>query len=265
MADDKNLDLLDLEDDDSVLPELPESSPFCTPRPKRPWLLFALGALVILLATYIIISVIRSGGGEDQVISLDNTAPTPVATDTGNGFAEGADKLILGQGGDGGAAKPAAAAPTAPAPSAPTATAPAATNGTGTPTRVVGERNNTVKFNPDSTATVEAPKPRPITKPETVKPKPVAQPAAAKPVASGYYVQFAASSTRAGAEAEAARLKAGHPSLFSGRQFVILAAEVNGATVYRVRIGGFASGSDANGFCGNAKSDGVKDCFVVKN
>ncbi|MCL2331162.1 MAG: SPOR domain-containing protein [Proteobacteria bacterium] len=264
MADDKNLDLLDLEDDDSILPELPESSPFCTPRPKRPWLLFALGALVIILATYIIISVIRSGGDDDQVISLDNTAPTPVATDTGDGFAAGADKLILGQGGDGGAAKP-APAPTVTAPSAPTVTAPAATNGTGAPIRVVGERNNNVKFNPDATATIEAPKPRPIAKPETVKPKPVAHPAAAKPAAGGYYVQFAASGTRAGAEAEAARLKAGHPGLFSGKQFVILAAEVNGATVYRVRIGGFASGSDANGFCGNAKSDGIKDCFVVKN
>lgn len=244
MADDKNLDLLDLEEDDGVLPELPESSPFCTPRPKRPWLLFALGALVIVLATYIIISVIRNTGDESIDISLDVTQPTATATDGDKSFADSADKLILGKGED-----------------------KATTAGTnvGAPTRVVGDREE-VKFNPNATPKVEAPKPRPISKPEAAKPRPAATttPAVTKPVAGGWHVQFASLSTRAAAESAANRMKSEHSGLLGDRQFLILAAELpNGTTTYRVRIGGFSTSSDANGFCRNAQSDGL-DCYVVK-
>ena len=58
------------------------------------------------------------------------------------------------------------------------------------------------------------------------------------------------------------KMRASHQSLFSGKQFVILAAEVKGKTTYRLRVA-FNSSNDANGFCRNAKSDGL-DCDVTK-
>lgn len=239
MPDDKNLDLLDLEDEDVALPELPESDPFCAPRPKRPWLLFGLGLLVVILATYIIVSVIRSSDDDSVDISLDApTAPLAEPVDS-DAFANGADKLILGAGDD--------------VPPTPVVT--------GAPTRVVEARGD-VKFDPSATPVVEAPKPRPIAKPETVKPKPVQKPVA-KPVAGGYSVQFASLSTRGAAEQEIARIKRQHASLLGNKEFVILAAQVNGKTVYRVRLTGFKSSAEASGFCSNAKSDGL-DCYVVK-
>ena len=59
------------------------------------------------------------------------------------------------------------------------------------------------------------------------------------------------------------RLRARHKSLFEGRSFVVLAAQVGGQTKYRLRVTGFETGGDANGFCRNAKSDGL-DCFVAR-
>ena len=54
-----------------------------------------------------------------------------------------------------------------------------------------------------------------------------------------------------------------HKSLFAGKQFVVLAAQLkNGTTTYRLRVG-FQNANDANGFCRNAKSDGL-DCYVAK-
>ncbi|MBR4806461.1 MAG: SPOR domain-containing protein, partial [Alphaproteobacteria bacterium] len=65
------------------------------------------------------------------------------------------------------------------------------------------------------------------------------------------------------AEAAEKKIRSGHPSLFSGKQFVILAAVLpNGQTTYRLRIA-FSTSNDANGFCRNAKSDGL-DCYVAK-
>jgi cell division septation protein DedD len=243
MAEDKNLDLLDLEDEDVALPELPEDDPFCTPRPKRPWLLFALGLAVVILATYIIVSVIRSGETDSMDISLDVPVTSSTEPTNGASFADGADQLILG------------------AAEESRSNASAENGVTGAPTRVVQDRAE-VKFNPAATPTVDAPKPRPIAKPQTVKPKPV-QKSAARPVAGGYSVQFASLSTRSAAEREAARIKRLHPGLLGNKEFVILAAEVNGATVYRVRLTGFKSAAEASGFCSNAKSDGL-DCYVVK-
>lgn len=251
MAEDKNLDLLDLEDDAGTLPDFPESDPFCHPRPKRPWLLFGLGILVVILATYIIISVIKSGDDDSVDISLDTPVVEQGADEApANEFTSGADRLILGAD-----ERPAVAAPVVAAPSAPVAV--------GTPTRTVEARRN-VTFNPDATPAVEAPKPRPIAKPEVAKPKPVQKSSAAKPVAGGWSVQFASLSTRTAAEKEADRMKRVHPGLFAGKEFVILAAQLaNGQTTYRVRVSGFKNSNDASGFCRNAKSDGL-DCYVVK-
>jgi len=119
-------------------------------------------------------------------------------------------------------------------------------------------------FKPDA-GTVAPPKPRPVSKEqvtsETPKPKATTKPQTTS--VSNFYVQFGAYSTRASAEAAQARLQRNHASLFAGKQFVILAAVVDGATKYRLRVG-FNTSEDANGFCRNAKSDGIKDCYVTK-
>ena len=89
--------------------------------------------------------------------------------------------------------------------------------------------------------------------------------AASKPVATSngsIYVQFGSYGTRAAAQAAEQKLRASHSSLFSGKQFVILAANVKGQTTYRLRVA-FQNSNDANGFCRNAKSDGL-DCYVTK-
>ena len=48
---DNNLDLLDLDDAESV-DTLPEVPVFAAPRPKKPWLLLSLGVVIIVLASY---------------------------------------------------------------------------------------------------------------------------------------------------------------------------------------------------------------------
>ena len=59
------------------------------------------------------------------------------------------------------------------------------------------------------------------------------------------------------------QMRNAHPSLFEGHQFVILAAQLkDGKTTYRLRVA-FKTSNDANGFCRNAKSDGL-DCYVAK-
>ena len=262
-----NMDFLDL-DDDTPVESLPETTPFAAPRPSKPWLLMGLGLVVIILATYIIIRTIGSGDSAKSVeINLDapemvvEPTPVPVPNDTLN--------------------VPARPVPAAPVPVQPVeqprpAPQPVAENN-GVPMRVVADRRE-VTFNPDAPAVVE-PAPKPVAAPA---PKPAAAPAAkpaapqpaAKPapkpvqkaavVPSGkWFVQFGSYGTRAAAESAERQMRAGHKSLFDGKQFVVLAAQLpNGKTTYRLRIS-FATSSDANGFCQNAKSDGL-DCYVAK-
>ena len=147
----------------------------------------------------------------------------------------------------------------------------------GIPVRVVDERRD-VTFNPENVVAeqpkpvVVQPAPKPVAQP-AAKPTPVAKPAP-KPVAKpaqkaataprgSWYVQFGSYSSRALAESAERQMRAGHQSLFEGKQFVILAAQLpNGKTTYRLRVA-FNSSNDANGFCQNAKSDGL-DCYVAK-
>ena len=70
MNDDNNLDLLDLDDDDSV-DSLPDVPAFTTPRPKKPWLLLSVGISVIVLATYIIIHAIGDDSASTVEVDLD--------------------------------------------------------------------------------------------------------------------------------------------------------------------------------------------------
>jgi len=253
----ENLDLLDLEDNTEA-DVLPEATPFSAPRPKRPWLLMGLGLAVIALATWIIIA--RVGGDSGTVVSVDLDTPVVVADVPP---APDANLNVP--------PKPVDVAPMPPQPVPQPVVVPAPApkpvdvkpaEVDTRPIRVIEDRKEVV-FNPDK------PAPKPVAKPQQPKkitapvnkPKASTTPVtAAKP--GSVYVQFGSYSTRELAQAAEHKIRAAHQNLFSGKQFVILAAEVKGKTTYRLRVA-FNSANDANGFCRNAKSDGL-DCYVTK-
>ena len=262
---DENLDLLDLEEDGEV-DTLPEAAPFSVPRPKRPWLLMCLGVAIIVLATWIIIARVGGDSGSSMSVDLDTpvvSVDVPGAVADLNVPAKPVDVAPVPQ-------MPVNAMPPAPvdAPRPVVAenkpvVAPTPEN-TGAPIRVITDRKD-VTFNPDAPAPVA----KPVQKPKQVavaKPAKKITPPANKNVASAtngsIYVQFGSYSTHDLAAAAERKMRASHQSLFSGKQFVILAAEVKGKTTYRLRVA-FNSSNDANGFCRNAKSDGL-DCYVTK-
>ena len=268
MNDDNSLDLLDL-DDNGAMDTLPDVTPFATPRPKKPWLLLGVGLVVIVLATYVIIRSI----GDESASSIEVDLDAPVVVDAG----QPVDMNVMPP------VKPVQAQPQpvrvqqpAPQPVAqpkPVAQPQPVVATAGVPVRVVEERQE-VKFNPGAeTKPVAQPKPvvqakpKPVAKPAVKSaPKPAVKSAAqkvSKPVAGAWYVQFGSYSTRALAESAQRQIQNAHKSLFEGQQFVILAAQLkDGKTTYRLRIA-FKTASDANGFCRNAKSDGL-DCYVAK-
>lgn len=252
--DQENIDLLDLGEENEEVDTLPEATPFSSPRPKRPWLLMGLGFAVIVLSTWIIVSRIGSNSGTTVSVDLD----TPVVSEEVKNDKV-ADLKVPEK------VAPVEKVAEKPAPVKEPAPTVKPVENDGTPIRVVEDRKE-VTFNPDK-APVE--KPAPVVKKTTVA-KPVAKPVATKPVqkapvttANGsIYVQFGSYSTRALAQAAEQKMRASHSSLFAGKQFVILAAQVKGQTIYRLRVP-FHSSNDANGFCRNAKSDGL-DCYVTK-
>ncbi len=268
MNNDDNLDLLDLNDDADSLDTLPEASPFAAPRPKKPWLLLAVGVLVIVLATYIIIRVIGGDSSSSIEVDLDapavivdgenampvdlKPAPTPVSVEPNAPIIVPEQKPVVQP-----VAQPAKVAPTP----QPKPVAQPEPERVGTPVRVVEDRKE-VTFNPDKPAAQ-----KPVAKTNA---KPAAKPAAKKTVAKqqvapkgSWYVQFGSYSTRALAESAQRKIQSAHQGLFAGKQFVILAAVLpNGTTTYRLRIA-FSTSAEANGFCRNAKSDGL-DCYVAK-
>lgn len=261
MNDDNSLDLLDL-DDNGAMDTLPDATPFTTPRPKKPWLLLGVGLVVIVLATYVIIRAI----GDDSASSIEVDLDAPVVMDAGaptdmNVMPPVQPVQVQTQ--------PVQVQP-APQP-VPQPVAQPVVATAGVPVRVVEERQE-VKFNPVvETKPVAQQKPveaKPAQKPVAKKAetKPVAKSTTqtvSKPVAGAWYVQFGSYSTRALAESAQRQIQNAHKSLFQGHQFVILAAQLNdGKTTYRLRIA-FKTSSDANGFCRNAKSDGL-DCYVAK-
>lgn len=258
MNDDKNLDLLDL-DDDVSMDALPDATPFVAPRPKKPWLLLGLGVVVIILATYIIVRTI----GNDSSSSIDVDLDAPVVVIDGASGMPDVKPVVEPQKPD--APKPVVQpAPVTP-PVAPAAPVVTTTDTPGVPVRVVEDRKP-VTFNPDK---ADAPKQVQSKQPAAVKKpaaKQTAKKAAPKPQAApkgAWYVQFGSYSTRALAERAEKQILGTHSSLFTGKQFVILAAQLpNGTTTYRLRIA-FSNANDANGFCRNAKSDGL-DCYVAK-
>lgn len=246
MDKEENLDLLDLEDSNEV-DALPEATPFSSARPKKPWLLMGLGIAIIVLATWIIVAKIGGDSGTSVSVDLDtpvenvNQVPAPVAD-----LNVPEKKADVPQ-------KPLIVEQPKPEPK-PVETKPVETDGT--PVRVVSDRKE-VTFNPD--------KPAPKKKAPAAKPAKKASAPAPKPVATSngsIYVQFGSYGTRAAAQAAEQKIRASHSNLFNGKQFVILAAQVKGKTTYRLRIA-FQNTNEANGFCRNAKSDGL-DCYVTK-
>lgn len=252
MDKEENLDLLDLEDSNEV-DALPEATPFTTSRPKKPWLLMGLGIAIIVLATWIIVAKIGSDDGVSVNVDLDapvenvDKVPAPVADlNVPEKPVEVAPQPVSVL------AQPVAGVEPEPKP---VETKPVENDGM--PVRVVNDRKE-VTFNPDK------PVSKPVKKAAPAKPaKKTAAPAPKATASNGsIYVQFGSYSTRALAQAAEQKMRASHASLFSGKQFVILAAQVKGQTTYRLRVA-FYSANEANGFCRNAKSDGL-DCYVTK-
>jgi outer membrane biosynthesis protein TonB len=114
-----------------------------------------------------------------------------------------------------------------------------------------------------------------VTKP--APPNPVASALAPAPLAAGptayrpafaaygdHVVQIAATSSTASADAEWARMSKTWPDLLSGAERFVQQADVNGKTVYRLRVGSFASKADAAAFCTVFKAKGGNCYPAVK-
>ena len=278
MSDTEELELLDLDDAADTADEgLPDAVPFVTPRPHRPWLLLAIGVAIIVLAVVIIVRVVSNNSSSSIEVDLGAPVmveerepemimpaprpmpvPQPVQVQTMPVQQMPVqDMRPVPQ------PMPQQVAPQ-PAPQPFPQPVQAATPQPNQNVRVIEDRKD-VTFNPERATA--SPKPIPAPAPKEVKtptkPKPAPKPAAQKVANGGWYVQFGSYGTRAAAEAAEKKIRNGHQNLFAGKQFVILAAVLpNGSTTYRLRIA-FASSGDANGFCRNAKSDGL-DCYVAK-
>ena len=237
-----------------------------------------LGIVVIILATYIIIRTIGSDSSRSVEINLDApeivAEPEPVVVPMPNDTLNVPAKPInvnpapmpmplppqpVAQPQPG--IQPAMQPGVQPAPQ------PVVENN-GVPVRVISDRRE-VTFNPDRANVQPEPKPVAQPKPATAPQQKSATKTTTKPAQKTatttngkWFVQFGSYGTRAAAEEAGRKMRAGHKSLFDGKQFVILAAQLNGKTTYRLRVA-FATSSDANGFCQNAKSDGL-DCYVAK-
>ena len=226
MNNDDNLDLLDLNDDADSMDTLPEAAPLSAPRPKKPWLLMAVGLLVIILATYVIIRIV--GGDSASTMEVDLDAPAVIV--------EGADPnapLVVG--------------PEAPQP-VNVAPAPVEVQPAPQPAQV----------KPSSKPAAQKTARRTTTAAQQTQKR-----AQTTPKTYAWYAQIGSYSTRALAEAGQRKLQNSHKNLFAGHQFVILAAVLpNGTTTYRLRVG-FNTSAEANNFCRNAKADGL-DCYVTK-
>lgn len=262
MNTDNSLDLLDLDDESSV-DALPEAPAFAAPRPKKPWLLLTVGLAVIVLATYVIISVI--GGESSSSIEVDLDAPAVVI-----------DGAVMPEMNVMPPVQPVQVQPkTVKVEEQKPESKPVVVESVGTPVRVIEERKE-VQFKPaqESKPAPTVKEVKPVVKPATTSAAKSAVKTAkkapaktttvtAKPATNSWYVQFGSYSSRALAESAQKKMMASHSSLFAGKQFVILAAQLkDGSTTYRLRVA-FANSNDANGFCRNAKADGL-DCYVAR-
>lgn len=87
--------------------------------------------------------------------------------------------------------------------------------------------------------------------------------AAPSPVTGEYSVQFGAPAVEADANGLAKRVKADFAEQIDGRDVLVIKAESNGKTVYRVRAVGYTR-DEANAACSGVTSAGGK-CFIARN
>jgi hypothetical protein len=183
-------------------------------------------------------------GSEGAAPAMKPPAPAPTAAPAPAG--PGAAMAIP-------APRPAAATPSQ-APAIPAATPPSA--GGASP-----------QAQASATPAAKPPAPAPAPAPQRVaSAEPTALPAApsaSEAVATGgFAVQLGVSSTEADAKATLQRLQGKHAAL-GGLAPMIRKAEVNGNTVYRVRVGPFPR-EDASALCSKIQGQGGQ-CFVAKN
>ena len=262
--DNTNLDLLDLDGDSSD--SLPEVA-FTSPRPKKPWLLLGIALVVIALAVYIIVRTVS--GPSSSSVEIDLDSEPEVVVDGGEMPMPPAPPMMDAN------PQPLRVPDNAQMPPRPMPMPPAQAQVQPEPVQVrpmpqqevepnvrVVEDRAEVTFNPNKVESKPAAKP--VVKPKTTS-KPAQKPAVKKAATSGaaWYVQFGSYATRDAANAAGQKIRAAHSSLFAGKQFVVLASVLkDGRTTYRLRVA-FNNSGDANGFCRNAKSDGL-DCYVAK-
>lgn len=154
-------------------------------------------------------------------------------------------------------APPPAIVPASPAPETVEPAAQPAPAGTPLPPR----RPAVAAATPAPEPQVAAPKPTPATTPA---PAPQPAPVAAASVGAGdFAVQLAAPPTEAEARSLATRLAQRYGDTLAGQEPEIIRAEVNGKTLYRVRVTGLDRES-ANTMCNRIKSV-QGSCFVAKN
>jgi len=109
--------------------------------------------------------------------------------------------------------------------------------------------------------------PRPVAAAPAPAPAPATVSGAFRPAfaATGdHVVQIAATSSSASADSEWTRLSKSMPELLSGAERFVQVADVNGKTVYRLRVGSFASKADAAAFCTVFKARGGNCYPAVK-
>jgi Tfp pilus assembly protein PilX len=85
----------------------------------------------------------------------------------------------------------------------------------------------------------------------------------AAPVTGEYAVQFGAPAVEADANGLAKRVKTEFAEQIDGRDVLVIKAESNGKTVYRVRAVGYTR-DEANAACSGVTSAGGK-CFIARN
>jgi hypothetical protein len=134
-------------------------------------------------------------------------------------------------------------------------------------TAVVEAKKEAVKEVVKETAKVEAPKeiaaPAPVAKPEPVIEAPKAAPVAS-PVSSGsgFKIQLGAYGSEAEAKQNWARISGKHAAILSGHAHTIMQAVVNGKTVYRLRVAGYATADAAKQGCAKLTAAG-QPCFFA--
>ncbi len=177
------------------------------------------------------------------------------------------------------AASSGAVTPSRPAPSTSVAVPGTPPTGTATTTTTAGATRPMPPSRPEPAETPAAPAapaqrtvvaaapPAPAAQPAPPVAAPAPQTAAALPTADAGSGEFAVQLAAPGSEAEArdavAKLQQRFGSVLGGYPLAARKAEVNGKSIYRVRVGGL-SREEAVGLCEKLKSSGGQ-CFVARN